>query len=221
MRFKLCIICLLLYNTANSQSALGFEQLYYFESSGPEPTPSAVVPRLYYQDRSGWYGEIRYNYDEVKTLSLYAGKTFSREDSLSWYVTPVAGLLLGQFKGGSVGANIAVSYGKWSFSSLGQYSFSVQDKEYNFIYSWSELCYQLTDFLFGGLVVQQTCLYQTNNKWDPGLQAGITWDKWSFPLYAFSPMSRDRHFVIGATWQWEWKGRASTGSMNKERVVTR
>ena len=207
MRVSLFIIWLLLSNSVNSQSILGVEQLYYAKSAGPSPAPSAVVPRVYYRDGRGWYGEVRYNYEETKTVSLYAGKTFSRQDSLSWYITPVAGLLLGRFKGGSAGANIAVNYGKWSFSSLGQCSMSVESKEYNFIYSWSEICRQFTDFLYGGLVLQQTCLNQMNNKWEPGLQVGITWDNWTFPLYAFSPMSMDRHFVIGVTRQWEWKGR--------------
>jgi hypothetical protein len=205
MRINLFIMIILLSNTAYSQATAGFEQLDYVGNRGPSPTSSILVPRLYYRSTGNWYGEARYNYEEVKTLSLYAGRTFSKEDSLSWSFTPVAGILLGGLKGSAAGLNIAVNYGKWYFSSALQSVFSWENKHDDFIYSWSELGYQATPRLYMGLVLQQTRLYDRNNKWEPGVQIGILLYKWTFPVYAFNPMSRDRHLVIGVTREWEWK----------------
>lgn len=202
---NLFIITILLSNTAYSQRSLGFEQLCYVDNPGPSPTPSILVPRLYYRSTGSWYGEARYNYEEVKTFSLYAGRTFSKQDSLSWSLTPVAGILLGKLKGNAAGLNIAVNDGKWYFSSAVQAVFSWENKQYNFIYSWSELGYQATPHLYTGLVLQQTSLYDMHTKWEPGVQIGILVYKWTFPVYAFNPMGKDRRFVIGITREWEWK----------------
>jgi hypothetical protein len=198
------MICFLLYNTANSQSTLGFEQFYYIDNPGPSPAPS-VVPRIFYRGRDHWYGEVRYNYEEARTLSLYAGRTFSKQDSLSWSFTPVAGLLLGKLKGGAVGVNLAWNYCKFSFISTLQYTFSGENKHDNFIYSWTDLDYQVTGGFYTGLVLQQTRFYNAINRWDPGIQLGFLVKKWTFPLYAFNPTTSDRHFVIGVTREWDWK----------------
>jgi hypothetical protein len=214
MRFNLFLICFLLYNTANSQSTLGFEQLYYIDNPGASPAPS-VVPRIYYSGRNNCYGEVRYNYEEVRTLSLYAGRTFSKQDSLSWSFTPVAGLLLGKLKGGAVGVNATLNYRKLSFYSSMQYTFSRENKHSNFIYSWSDLDYLLTGGFYAGLVIQQTRFYNTNNKWDPGLLLGFLVKTWTFPLYAFNPMSNDRRFVIGVTKEWDWKGQHGINSTHE------
>jgi hypothetical protein len=208
MRINLIIISILLYNTAYSQATVGFEQLYYVDNRGgpsATPTPSVFVPRLYYRSRNNWYGEVRYNYDEIRTFSLYAGRTFSKQDSLSWSFTPVAGALLGKLKGGAAGLNVAVNYRKWYFSSVGQYVLSWQNKHDNFNYSWSELGYQATHRFYAGLALQQTRLYDTKNKWEPGVQIGVLLNKWTFPVYVFNPMGNDRRFVIGITREWEGK----------------
>jgi hypothetical protein len=93
MNLKSFVICLLLDNTTQSQSTAGFEQFDYVANHDG-------------------YAELRYNYDEVKTLSLYAGRAFSKKDSLSWSFTPMAGLLVGNWKGPSAGLNMTVNYGK-------------------------------------------------------------------------------------------------------------
>jgi hypothetical protein len=184
---------------------MGFEQLIYVDNPGPSPTPSIVVPRLYYRSSDNWYGEARYNYDEIKTFSMYAGRTFSNKDSLSWSLTPVAGILLGKLKGGAAGVDIAVNYRKWYFSSAWQTIFSRESRDDNFNYSWSELGCQATHCFYAGLVLQQTRWYDTNDKWEPGVQIGFLLDKWIFPVYAFNPMGNNRRFVIGVTREWEWK----------------
>lgn len=193
------MILFLSYKAANGQAHVGFEEYYYTSVSGA----SALVSKVYYQDSRNWYGEARYNYEEEQSLSLYAGKTFSREDSLSYSFTPLAGIVVGKFRGGSIGMNIALEYRKFIFSSVLQYTRSIENKNSNFLFSWSELGYQVTSYFYAGLTVQQTSLYQTACKWEPGIQVGLSYRKWVFPFYAFSPMDHKRYFVIGITREWE------------------
>jgi len=194
MRFNLFIMSLLLYHITNSQSRIGLEQYYYTGHPG-----TSLVSRLSYQGGDKWYGEARYNYEEAKTWSLYGGRTFSGEKDLSWSFTPFAGLVMGRLKGGSAGLNLSLGYKKLSFSSASQYTFSAEDRHCNFFFTWSELGFQLSSRIYAGLAIQQTTLYRTAGKWEPGLQLGFSYKEWGFPFYAFNPTSNNRYFVLGVT----------------------
>ena len=198
MQFNLFIISVFLYHTANSQQRTGVEEFFYVGKNAP----STVVPRIYYQTNAGWYGEVRYNYEEERTGSLYAGKTFSKQGDVCWSLTPVAGLIWGKLKGGAAGLNVALAYRDLSFSSALQYAVSREDRQLNFFYAWSELGCQVAKSVYAGLAIQQTRLFGTTTRWDPGLQVGFLIEKWTFPFYVFDPMGDQRHFVLGVTREW-------------------
>jgi len=174
---------------------MGFEEFCY---TG-QPLASALVSRAWYQGDDKWYGEVRYNYEEVQTLSLYGGKTFSRKEDLSWSFTPFAGLVMGKLKGGSGGVNLSLEYKKLIFSSTSQYTFSAEDRYCNFFFSWSELGCQVSEGFYAGLAMQQTRLYKTAVKWEPGIQLGFSFKKWTIPFYIFNPTSNKKYFVSGVT----------------------
>jgi hypothetical protein len=199
MRNSLFMILFLLHSTANGQSPAGFEAYYY---TGHRLS-SALVSRIYYQVKGSWYGEARYNYEAEQSVSLYAGRTFSKKDSFSYAVTPLAGLVTGKLKGGSVGMNITLDYRKVSFSSALEYSFSEKNKYGSFFFNWSELGYQVTKHIYAGLALQQTCVYNTTMVWEPGIEAGISFGKWLFPVYAFNPAGNKKYFVLGIAGEWE------------------
>ena len=104
------------------QKGYGFGQDYYLYRTGG----NSFVPCLYYQSAGGWYGQLHYNYEEDKTLSVQAGKTFSKGGALSWSVTPLAGLLAGRFTGGSVGMQAQAQAGMVSVYAAPQYCASFQ-----------------------------------------------------------------------------------------------
>ena len=193
------MILILLSGTANAQGTMGFEEYYYTGL----PLSSAPVSRIYYQDNSSWYGEARYNYETAQSVSVYAGRTFGKQDSLSWSFTPLAGIVAGKFKGVSLGLNTALDYRSVSFSSALEYNFSGENKRYSFFFSWSELGYQLTKHFYAGLALQQTGLYHMTTVWEPGIQIGISFEKWVFPVYVFNGADNKRYFVLGITREWE------------------
>lgn len=185
--------------SANTQTHAGVEQLYY---SGNRST-STIVPRIYYQTKKNWYAEVRYNNEESNTFSFNAGKTFSKDGLVSYSVTPVVGAAAGKLNGALVGINAEVGYKNLFFSSEYQNTFSLESRQSNFLFNWSELGYQATRGIYTGLALQLTREYKTTNVWEPGVMVGFSLKQFTFPLYAFNPINDKRYFVLGINWEWQ------------------
>lgn len=196
----LIILSLTLSQTGFTQSQGGMEQYYYLFQEGD----LVQVPMIHYQSSSNWYGEIRYNYEDMKTFSFYAGKVFSKESRLSYSILPILGGVMGKFNGGSVGLNISMDYDQLFFSTQSQCTFSSEDQIHNFFFSWSELGFQVKEWIYTGLAVQQTLFWQTSSMLtEPGIVVGFSFKDWTFPLYTFRPMSTDAYYVLGINWKWD------------------
>lgn len=183
---------------AFSQPAFRVEQYSFLGGA----QTSLLAPVAHYQTPKKWYAEARYNYEDIQTFSLYAGRVFSGKDDLSWSVTPMIGGMAGKLNGGSFGLNSAFSYGKFGFSSEAQYSVSAATRQDNFFYNWSELWYEPLDWIYTGIALQHTRMFASNSLVDPGVLLGFSYNQWSFPLYSFNPMSNQRYFVVGINWEW-------------------
>jgi hypothetical protein len=198
------ILSVLMYGSARSQEKGGLEQ-YYYAGVGN----SSVVPKMYYQSTNNWHGEIRYNYEELQSISFNAGKEFSLYKRLGLTVTPMGGIVLGKLNGGSIGSNINLDYKKVFVSLESQFTFSVEKKSQNFFFNWSESGYQFSDLVYAGIALQVTHLYETKNSWQPGLMVGFCYKSWTFPLYAFDPVNNRRNYVVGINWEWAKEKSAS------------
>ena len=194
----LLIILLELWHNGQCQKHGGAEQYYYMG----ERQNFNFVPIVYYETGNDWFIEGRYNYEAVKTMSVNAGKTFSKKSVLSYSASPVVGAVLGNYQGGSVGVNSDADYKKYFFSTQIQYTFSVKDKTNNFFYSWTDLSYQPLENIFTGLSVQQTNLYKEQCKFEKGVFIKAAFHKWTVPLYVFSPATKERYFVLGLNCDW-------------------
>ena len=74
MRKPLFCFALLLCGFFNyAQKSYGVTQDYYVYRNGA----NRLVPAVYGQTDKGWYGQMRYNYEEAQTLSALAGKRFA------------------------------------------------------------------------------------------------------------------------------------------------
>ena len=176
-----------------SQSSGGIEQDYYWGQN----RPFSWVPIASYCTPGNWYFEGRGNYEASNSGSLYLGKTFRKNAVVSYSVTPLAGVVMGKFTGGSVGANVALDYKKISFSSQPQYTFSIADRATNFSYSWSDFSYQLKTWLAAGVSLQQT-----RGLSEKGILIRGVYKNLSVPLYVFNPAASERYFVLGLNVRW-------------------
>ncbi len=182
-----------------AQQHAGVEQYYYM---GRYRT-FTIVPVAYYQTSRNWYAEGRYNYEALNTLALYFGKTFEKKAAFSYAASPIAGVVLGEMNGGSVGINLEMDYKRFYFNTQSQYTFSVQQQAKNFFYSWSDLTYRFSENFSAGLSLQQTKLYQVNGALERGILIKPGFKNLTFPLYVFMPETSERYFVLGINYEWQ------------------
>ena len=177
---------------ATCQSNTGLEQYYYMNNKA-----ITISPKAWYQSSNGWYVEGRYNYEEVKTLSVFAGKTFEKNGDWSYAVTPLAGIVTGKFNGGAVAENATIGYRKFLFSLQTQYTFSIEDRHQNFLYGWADISYRLFSGLSAGMSLQQTSPVQSKAKTEKGFFIKTELGKWELPVYIFNINGNNRQIVAG------------------------
>ncbi len=158
------------------------------------------MPVVHYETKKGMYAELRYNYEEVQTFSVFGGKVLSAKNN-SFSITPMLGFSTGQFTGVSIAANAEAGINKFFFSSETQYSIAAKKGMSNFLFSWSEIGYTISPNLFAGFSFQYT-LQQTGSDPEPGLMAGLTFKNISIPVYVFNPFHQKQYIVVGLNYEY-------------------
>jgi len=191
-----CYIAFCFCHWAGAQTTGGLEQ-YFYVRKGSALTPVLIA----HVQNEKWYGEVRYNYEEIKTFSAYAGKIFSDEQKThSYSIIPIIGIVTGKFKGYSLGLDVTFTENNFFFCSQSQYTFSSNDHYENFMYSWSELGYEASQWIYAGLALQHLQLFQKEGEpmsYDFGAMIGFKLGKWTIPIYSFSPINNNRYFILG------------------------
>lgn len=168
------------------------------------PGKAAVwIPVIHYKGNRQFYAEARYNYEELNTGSVYAGRSFEKGRNIKYTVTPMAGIVFGQYNGVSAAANSTADYGRFNFSCQLQYTIHAKDRTENFYYNWSELSYSFWGKLYGGISLQQTLLYKNKPETTAGLLVGYSSGKVTIPVYLFSPATANRHLMTGIIIEWD------------------
>lgn len=185
-----------------AQSKLGIENYYYPGTPGS----NGVVPVVHFETNHAWRGELRYNYEDAATISLFAGKTITAGKSLKWSISPMIGVSTGVFTGISIATNIEAEWKNLYLSSQNQYSKSTKTGCYNFLFSWSEIGYNISDAVFAGVAFQYTRSVN-DNILEPGFVGGFSIGNITVPLYAFSPFGAGRYFVAGVIYECQFKRR--------------
>lgn len=187
-------------NTLSSgQSKSGIEN-YHYMGKRMNYIWAPVVHNL---TEKGMYTEMRYNYEELNTASLYVGKKFNAKGTLESSFTPAAGIVAGRYTGASVALNTELSYKNIFFNSQAQYTVSADRTADNFYYNWSDLYYMSLPWLFTGITMQQTGLCNNAMKTQTGLLMGVTKGKWTVPVYMFNVLNDQKYFIVGINVEWE------------------
>ena len=108
-----------------AQWKAGIEQYFYTHV----PFSEAFVPVAHIESSNNFYAELRYNYEDAKTLSLYIGKTLTGGNNLEYTITPMLGYSTGQFTGISFAANTDAGWKKFFLSSQTQYSITIKKSD--------------------------------------------------------------------------------------------
>jgi len=190
-------MCLLV-QLSSAQAKAGMET-YSFHREGQS---YVWMPVMHYESRKGTYAEIRYNYEDVNTFSLFGGKNFHIGPSGSFNLKPMIGVSAGQFNGISFALNAGAEKGAFFWSSESQFSASLKRSAPNFFFNWSEAGINITKNLFAGLSFQYTVQSGITEP-APGFMAGFSFGNLSIPVYLFQPFSKDQLFVLGFNYEYD------------------
>ena len=197
----LTLIIAIALHDASAQSKMVFENYNYWGHQ----TSAVFVPMIHIETNHNWYAEMRYNYEDVQTLSFFAGRIFSGGNKFTYSITPLAGYATGNFTGASLAANAEADWSNFYFSSQSQYSRSFKKEVPHFFFTWSELGYNISPKIFTGLAIQYT-KQKGSNEAEPGLVAGINFKNISIPFYVFNPF-RSSYFVLGLNYEYNLRKR--------------
>jgi hypothetical protein len=176
-----------------------FTYLAQHERDYANPNFSADYGRLHL--------EARYNYEALKTGSVWIGCNFPRftiGKDLEINATPMLGGVLGDITGVAPGYSIEASYKIIKASTQGEYFFDAGNNSGDFFYSWSEFSASLpkADCVRAGLVVERTQA-SGNSEVRRGPLVGFKHkckDKdVDLTVYWLAPGSREATFVFAVT----------------------
>jgi hypothetical protein len=147
-------------------------------------------------DRDWLHLEARYNYEAIKTGSLWLGYNFSFGKKLAFEGAPMLGGVFGDITGIAPGYTISISYEPIEFFTQGEYFFDAGDRSENFFYSWSELSCAPVTWFRAGIVVERTKAFGSTSDIRPGPLVGFKYKKVDFTTYWLSPGSPDAAFIF-------------------------
>ena len=147
-------------------------------------------------DRDWLHLEARYNYEAIKTGSLWLGYNFSVGSKLVLEATPMLGGVFGDITGIAPGYNVSLSYERIEFFTQGEYFFDAGTRSGNFFYSWSELSYAPVTWFRAGIVIDRTKALGSNFEVRRGPLVGFNYKKIDFTTYWLSPGSHASTFIF-------------------------
>ena len=140
--------------------------------------------------------EARYNYENFRTGSLWAGYNFSWGKTWQFAVTPMIGGVFGRTNGIAPGCEASVSWKVFDLSLDNEYVFDTTSKSGNFYYAWPQLTITPVGwFKFGG-VAQHTKTFATNLDVQRGFFVGFMHKRLEFTTYVFDPGSSSTTVVL-------------------------
>ena len=92
-------------------------------------------------DHNWLHLEARYNYENFRTGSLWAGYNFSWGKTWQFAVTPMIGGVFGRTNGIAPGCEASLAWKKLTLSIDNEYVFDTTSKSGNFYYTWPQLTY--------------------------------------------------------------------------------
>ena len=150
-------------------------------------------------DRDWLHLELRYNYEDQNTASVWAGYNLAGtlfDEKVEWEFTPMIGGVFGDTDGVAPGYKGSLSWWKLELYSEGEHVFDAGDSDDSFFYNWSELTLAPVDWFRFGLVTQRTRAYETDRDIQRGLLLGVSYKALDVGAYFFNPDDEDPTYVI-------------------------
>jgi hypothetical protein len=153
------------------------------------PGEQGYADPIFTADHRWLHLEARYNYEDLKTGSLWFGYNFNfSPKKIDITLTPMLGGVFGRTTGIAPGSEASVTYRKFNFWVSNEYVFDTGDPSANYFYTWPQLTYTPVDWFHVGLVAQRTQAIQSDTQ--GGFLVGLSGKKMEFTSYILDPGSK-------------------------------
>ena len=151
------------------------------------PGEQGYADPIFTADHRWLHLEGRYNYEDLRTGSLWFGYNFNLNagKELNLTLTPMIGGVFGRTDGIAPGAEASVTYRKLSFWVSNEYVFDTSDRASSYFYTWPQLTYTPVNWLRLGLVAQRTLAIQSDTQ--GGFLFGFSGKQMEFTTYILEP----------------------------------
>jgi hypothetical protein len=178
-------------DSAKSEWSFSTSAYYYIVPS--EKNTASIIG---YADKNSLHFEGRYNYEDHKTGSVFAGWRFETGNKFVFGATPMAGLVFGNTDGAGPGLELDASYGRFDYYSETEYILDFAGKENNFLYTWGELGVTPFTSFRTGISYQRTKLYQSSFDVQRGIFAEYQFWKITTGVYYFDPFANSQFVIV-------------------------
>ena len=142
--------------------------------------------------------EGRYNYEDLNTASLWAGRRFKFGKPVEFILVPMAGIVFGNTNGISPGLETEIIFKKFDFYSESEYMFDFDSKENNFFYMYSELAVRPIKSIRAGVIAQRTKVYEMEHEIQHGIFGEYYFGRFRVGAFYFDPFNSDNSFWIAS-----------------------
>jgi hypothetical protein len=160
------------------------------------PNETGYANPVFSANRTWMHLEARYNYEDLRTGSLWAGYNFAAGKKLVLDVTPMIGGVFGRTTGIAPGCEASLTYKELQLSISNEYVFDTTHKSGNFYDTWPQLTYSPLSWFRAGLVAQRTRAFHTSLDVQRGFLVGVSRKKWESTIYVFNAGFTDPTVVL-------------------------
>jgi hypothetical protein len=171
----------------------------YLDGIVHEDSTGTLVPTVF-ADRNALHLEARYNYEDLRTASLWVGYAFTFGDEAAYLkLTPMGGAVVGQTHGVAPGLEVEARWSRLAYWLEAEYLFDFADSTANNLYTWSELDLYLVPWLWVGASVQRLHDLGSPRSLEAGPAIGFGKPGapgWSLTFYAYG-LARGAPWFLG------------------------
>jgi hypothetical protein len=159
------------------------------------PGETDFINPTFYARHKTLHLEGRYNYEDLKTASVFAGRRFKTGKAVKFVFVPMGGLVFGNTNGIAPGLELEIMYKKFDFYSESEHLFDFESRENNFFYMYSELAFRPIKPIRTGIMTQRTKLYESDRELQRGIFGEYYFGRCRAGIFYFSPFASDNFFI--------------------------
>ena len=147
-------------------------------------------------DHGGLHLEARYNYEDRRTGTVFAGWNFEFGGAVEGAVTPMLGAVLGRTNGVAPGRELTLGWGPLEYYHETEVVFDLGNSANSYFYAWAELSAAATEWFRAGVALQRMRVFQSSRELTPGPFVRFSVSRFELSAYWFAPGADDQYAAV-------------------------